>query len=84
MTSEMIEKFIEENDLQGKSVRIHFKERGSIEGIFIKGKDYKELKSKNFWRIVKAEAANEWAKTEDINLTRLFNGITFTKLSEYR
>jgi len=78
----MIGQFIEKKDLEGKSVRIHFKERSSIEGIFIKGKDYKELKSKNFWRIVKADAANEWAETEDINLTRLFNGITFTKLSE--
>ncbi len=84
MTSEMIEKFIEKTDLEGKSVRIHFKERSSIDGIFIKGKDYKELKSKNFWRILRPDAANEWARTEDINLTRLYSGMSFTKLSENR
>ncbi|HTQ66886.1 MAG TPA: hypothetical protein VMI12_18970 [Puia sp.] len=82
MTSELIEKFINKNEAEDKLVLIHFKERTSIEGIFVKGQDYKELKSKNFWRVVKADAVAEWAETKDMNLTRLFNGLSFTKLTE--
>ena len=82
MTIEMIEKFIFSNDVDNKPIHIHFKERSTIAGIFVKGKDYKELKSKNFWRIVKADAAKQWAETEDMNLTRLYNGLSFTKLSQ--
>ncbi|HTS43699.1 MAG TPA: hypothetical protein VMH01_04830 [Puia sp.] len=82
MTSELIEKFINKNEGEDKPVLIHFKERASIEGIFVKGQDYKELKSKNFWRVVKADAAVEWAETKDMNLTRLFNGLSFTRLTE--
>ncbi|MBS1917188.1 MAG: short-chain dehydrogenase [Bacteroidetes bacterium] len=81
MTSELIEKFINKSESEYKPVRIHFKERASIEGIFVKGQDYKELKSKNFWRVVKADVAGEWAETKNIGLTRLYNGISFTKLS---
>jgi hypothetical protein len=81
MTSEMIEKFITNNDGDDKPVRIHFKERASFAGIFVKGQDYKELKSKNFWRILNANLAGEWAQTKNLNLTRLYNGLSFTKLT---
>jgi hypothetical protein len=82
MTAEIIEKFLDKNEAEGKPVQIHFKERSSIAGIFVKGKDYNELKSKNFWRIVNNNVAGQWAQTKDINLTRLFNGLSFTKLSK--
>ncbi|HEX4851824.1 MAG TPA: short-chain dehydrogenase [Puia sp.] len=82
MTSEMIEKFIDNNLGDDKPVRIHFKERASIAGIFVKGQDYKELKSKNFWRVIKPDFAHEWAKTRNMNLTRLYSGLSFTKLTE--
>lgn len=81
MTSEMIEKFIDNKDMRDKPVNIHFKERSTVVGVFVKGNDYEELKSKNFWRIVKPESANQWAQTKDLNLTRLFAGLSFTRLS---
>jgi hypothetical protein len=82
MTSELIEKFIDNNDRDEKPIRIHFKERASIEGIFVKGQDYKELKSKNFWRVIKTDVAGEWAATKNMNLTRLYSGLSFTRLTE--
>ncbi|HLX93954.1 MAG TPA: hypothetical protein VKR32_19860 [Puia sp.] len=84
MTAEMIEHFIDHKDLDGKPVHIHFKERSTVDGIFVKGKDYDELKAKNFWRVLNSNMAGQWAKTKDVNLTRLFNGVSFTKLSENR
>jgi len=77
MTSELIEKFI--NKSENKPVRIHFKERASVEGIFVKGQDYKELKSKNFWRVIKTDFASEWVETKNMNLTRLYSGLSFTR-----
>jgi hypothetical protein len=44
--------------------------------------DYDELKSKNFWRIVSNSHLDEWKQTKDINLTRVFNGVSFTRLSD--
>jgi len=44
--------------------------------------DYNELKSKNFWRIVSNQHVSKWEETKDINLTRLFNGASFTRLSD--
>jgi hypothetical protein len=82
MTAEMIEKFIDKKDVEGKPIHIHFKERSTIAGIFVKGKDYRELKSKNFWRVVNTNVASQWTETNDINLTRLYSGVSFTKLSE--
>jgi hypothetical protein len=82
MTIEVIEKFIKNQSRNGVPVNIHFKERSTMQGIFIYGKDYDELKSKNFWRVVSKSNADQWKKQEDINLTRIFNGVTFTKLSD--
>ncbi len=81
MTPEMIEKFVGNGDNFVNPVRIHFKERASIDGFFVRGQDYKELKSKNFWRVVKADRASLWAQTKNLDLTRLYNGISFTKIS---
>ena len=50
MTSEMIEKFIENKNRKDAAVNIHFKERSTVIGLFIQGADYSELKSKNFWQ----------------------------------
>lgn len=81
MTNEQIEKFIEPKHLSHSSVKIDFKTRNSIIGIFIQAADYKELKSKNFWRIVSEKNIKEWKGTHDNNLARIFNGSEFTKLS---
>jgi len=82
MTSEMIESFITSRARKGIGVNIHFKDRNTLTGTFIHGVDYDELKSKNFWRIVTKQNTHAWKETKDINLARVFNGASFTRLSE--
>ena len=82
MTSEMIEKFVEQKSRQGNAVYIHFKERSKVTGIFVHGTDYTELKSKNFWRVVSNAHIEEWKQTKNINLAKIFNGVSFTRLTE--
>ena len=82
MTNEAIIKFIETKSNPEKALQIHFKQRNTITGLFIKGNDYEELRSKNFWRIVTHSNIEQWKKTKDMNLARIFNGMEFTRLSE--
>ena len=82
MTSEMIEKFVKSKGRKGVAVNVHFKDRDTVKGLFINSTDYEELKSKNFWRIVSSNYLNEWEQTNDVNLTRIFNGVSFTRLSD--
>lgn len=82
MAPEMIEKFVENKNRKDIAVNIHFKERSTVTGLFIQGADYKELKSKNFWRIVSNTYLNEWKQTKNINLARIYNGMSFTRLSD--
>ena len=82
MTNEAISKQVEGKDLSNKMLNIHFKQRNTITGLFIKTNDYAELRSKNLWRIVTKLHVEEWKKTNDINLCRIFNGTEFTRLSE--
>ncbi len=80
MTNDVIEKYVEDPHVDGKPVNIFFKQRNSITGHFIKAKDYDELKAKNFWRVVNVNKIDQWKKTNDIDLARLFNGTEFSKL----
>jgi hypothetical protein len=82
MTNEAIIKFIETKNKSEKALNIHFKTRSTLTGLFIKGNDYDELRSKNFWRIVTNGNIEQWNKTKDMNLARIFNGMEFTRLSE--
>lgn len=82
MTNDLIEKFVETKKRKDQRVNIHFKQRDTLKGLFIREKDYDELKGKNFWRIVSASKLEEWKKTKDQNLARLFNGAEFTRLSD--
>jgi hypothetical protein len=82
MTSEQIEKYIELARRKHSPVFIHFKDRQTVEGVFIVGNDYAELKSKNLWRIVTETKYSQWKQNKDMNLSRIFNGISFTRLSE--
>ncbi len=82
MTNEQIEKFVSQNNHLDKSpVTISFKTRQSITGLFIKTADYSELKSKNLWRIVNGASIDEYQKSKDLNLARIFNGVEFTRLN---
>ena len=82
MTSEQIEKYVESAKRKESAVSIHFKDRQAVTGVFIEGNDYSELKSKNLWRIVIETKYSQWKQNKDINLSRIFNGISFTRLSE--
>ena len=82
MTSDLIEQFIETAKRKDRAVTIHFKTRNTINGLFIRAGDYNEMKSKNFWRIVPSSRLEQWRKTNDMNLSRLFNGTEFTRLTD--
>jgi hypothetical protein len=82
MTNDAIIKHVEAKNHSEKMLNIHFKQRNTITGLFIKTNDYEELRSKNLWRIVTKLHIDEWKKTKDINLCRIFNGTEFTRLSE--
>ena len=82
MTVEQIEKFLANETIpQNKAIRFEFKKRDPIRGLIVKGRDYDDLKAKNFWRIVTSKNFDAYNKTKDVNLARLFNGSEFSRLS---
>lgn len=81
MLPEQIAKFIETEQLSNPTVKIEFKKRNTIIGLFVKLNDYEELKAKNFWRLVTETNLEQWHKSNDINDAKLFNGSEFTRLS---
>lgn len=81
MTTEMIEKFINKSR-ENLTVNIHFKERSPVKGMFIRSGDYDELKRKNLWRIVSNAKFEEWNRTRNMDLPRIFNGLSFTRLTD--
>lgn len=82
MTSEQVEKFVENQKRKNEPVQIYFKDRQPVTGTFIAGADYTELKSKNLWRVVSNMNLKEWTNRKDMNLTRIFNGISFTRITD--
>jgi hypothetical protein len=82
MTNDLIQKFLDKNARKNSSVNIHFKQRDTVKGVFIQTADYEELKSKNFWRIVTESNGDEWRRTGNESLARIFNGAEFTRLTE--
>ncbi len=82
MTTEMIEKFVENKSRKSVAVNIHFKERSSVKGMFIRSVDYDELKRKNLWRVVSDAKIEEWNRTRNMDLPRIFNGLSFTRLTD--
>ncbi len=82
MTTDMIEKFIDTKSRKQSAVNIHFKERNTVKGLFIRSVDYDELKYKNLWRIVHHEKIEEWNRTKNMDLSRIFNGLSFTRLTD--
>lgn len=82
MSTEEIQKFIKKNvSLKNKYVKIEFAKRDPIYGIFITGEDYNYLSSKNFWRIVTSKHFDDFNKTNNMSLAKIFNGGEFSKLS---
>jgi hypothetical protein len=82
MTTEQIEKFLTTNRAKvDQPVKITFKTRKPLEGVFIKTQDYTDLKAKNFWRIVTGQNIDGYKNSNDTSLARIFNGSEITKLS---
>jgi hypothetical protein len=82
MTVEQIETFLAKETVpQGKVIRFELKKRNPVRGLIVKGRDYNELKSKNFWRIVTQTNLAAYQKNQDINLAKIFSGSDFAKLS---
>ena len=81
MVNEMITKFLEPSNVEKLAVKIDFKKRNSMVGIFVKSSDYEDLKSKNFCRIVSEVKIPEWKKSNDNSLSKIFSGSEFTRLT---
>ncbi len=84
MTNDQIEKFLSTQHLDTSNVQISFKTRKPVMGVFIKTKDYSELKSKNFWRVVGEAFIEQYKQSHDVGLGRIYNGTEFTKLGLQR
>lgn len=83
MTYEQIEDVLTRKTTSGSVFEIRFKTRNPIKGLFIKTSDYRELSRKNLWRIVSESHIDEYKKSQDENVARIFNGSEFTKLEPY-
>ena len=82
MNVEDIQKFLDRNETEASlCVKISFKKRNPIFGRFVRDKDYTHLKSKNFWRIITQLNFDEYLKSSDLSLAKIFNGAEFTRLS---
>ena len=81
MTNQQIDSFLQRNQFGDNPVKISFKTRAGFTGIFVKGGDYEELKSKNFWRIVNEGNVKNYMNSKDVSLSRIFHGAEITKLA---
>ncbi|MDB5206198.1 MAG: short-chain dehydrogenase [Flavisolibacter sp.] len=82
MTVEQIETFLAKETVpSGKIIRFEMKKRNPVRGLIVQGRDYTELKGKNFWRIVTQTHLAEYSKSQNISLAKIFSGTEFAKLS---
>lgn len=82
MTVEQIEKFLDTKNTTNATLKIDFRTRRSIVGLFVKLKDYDELKEKNFWRVVSGdENMEKWKATSLSEFAKIVSGTEITKLS---
>lgn len=85
MNIEDIETFLHKKTTpQEGYVKISFKKRDAIYGLFIKDKDYTHLKSKNFWRIVPRSQFDAYSKSKNMSLAKIFCGTEFSRLTVYK
>ena len=82
MNIEDIEKFLDKKTTEENNyVKITFKKRDAIYGLFVKDRDYADLKSKNFWRIVTRTHFDEYNKSRNVSLAKIFSGSEFSRLA---
>jgi hypothetical protein len=79
MTNDQIEQFLT-SKTSTKVVDINFKKRNAIRGIFVNMSDFEDLKSKNLWRIITEARIEDWKRTKDMTLSRIYSGSEFTRL----
>ena len=87
MNIEEIEKFLEKQKPAQAQVKINFRKRDTIFGLFVKGDDYSDLKSKNFWRIITLPNIEAWEKSKNMNLHERIlcvHVLKFREISENR
>ena len=85
MNIEDIEKFVEKKIASETDyVKISFKQRDSIYGLFLRDADYAYLKAKNFWRIVPQSQLDAYKNSKNPNLAKIFNGAEFSRLATYQ
>ena len=85
MNVEDIEKFFKtKGGVEGECVKINFKQREPIYGLFVKDNDYSYLKEKNFWRIIPQSQFEAFKTSKNLGLARIFNGAEFSKLTAYQ
>ena len=84
MNAEDIEKFLDKKTSHEEYVKITFKQREAIYGLFVKDADYVYLKGKNFWRIVPQSQLEAYKASKNASLARIFNGAEFSKLATYQ
>jgi hypothetical protein len=65
---------------EAQLMTITFKKRDAIQGFIVKGSDYNDLKSKNFWRVVKQKDIEAWERSKNVELAKIFNGSEFSRL----
>lgn len=84
MNSEDIEKFFEKKAAFNEDyVKISFRQREAIYGLFLKDADYAYLKAKNFWRIVPQSQLEAYKTSKNPSLARIFSGSDFLRLATY-
>lgn len=81
MTVEQIDTFLRKHNFDQFPVKVSFRSRAAFTGIFVKTKDYDDLKGKNFWRIINESNVKQYLSSKDTNLARIFNGTEFVKLT---
>lgn len=82
MSNDEIQSFFDKRKLKEENeIKITFKKRDTMYGIFVMGKDYTDLKAKNFWRVVTSQQIEAFRLSGDINLARIFSGAAFHKLA---
>lgn len=84
MQIDEIEKFLKKNNSEPSYVKISFKKREAIYGLFVADADYAHLKSKNFWRIVPQSQFSAYSHSKNINLAKIFCGVEFSRLTSYK
>lgn len=84
MQIEEIEKILKKTTPAQQYIKISFKKRDSIYGLFVEDKDYTYLKAKNFWRIVPQSQLSAFNLSKNMSLAKIFNGTEFSRLTLYK